>query len=147
MPILTFITIVACKGNLSFGDLEDVGWMTWKLSHTLDIGKRREIISKILSARSNLVAEAVVSRKFKGMNLHRCPNCGLFVYVSCVSSPINLSMGLNFALSLGRTFCACAFIAFWIPDYDWLVIVDFDLSCEAYGHSMKVAGTIKEWAA
>ncbi|EUB59114.1 E3 ubiquitin-protein ligase RNF14 [Echinococcus granulosus] len=59
---------------------EDVGWMTWKLSHTLDPGKRRELITNILTTRTNIMAEVLVSRKFKETNLHRCPNCGLFVY-------------------------------------------------------------------
>ncbi|KAH9287158.1 E3 ubiquitin-protein ligase RNF14 [Echinococcus granulosus] len=58
---------------------EDVGLMTWKLSHTLDPGKSGELITKILTTRSNMVAEVLVSRKFRDMYLHRCPNCGLFV--------------------------------------------------------------------
>ncbi|VDK21676.1 unnamed protein product [Taenia asiatica] len=86
---------------------EDVGWMMWKLSHTLDRDKRRELVSKIITARSNLIAEAVVSRKFKEMNLHRCPNCGLFVHVSCVSSPCclinrNIQDAIKFSVQSAR---------------------------------------------
>ncbi|VDM32534.1 unnamed protein product [Hydatigera taeniaeformis] len=79
------------SGNMRFLLLiEDVAWMTWKLSHTIDPGERRELISRIFSARTSLVAEAMVSRKFKEMNLHRCPNCGLFVQVSCFLPLSNL---------------------------------------------------------
>ncbi|CDS39992.1 hypothetical protein EmuJ_000755200 [Echinococcus multilocularis] len=64
--------------------------MTWELSHTLDPGKSEELITKILTTRSNMVAEVLVSRNFRDMYLHRCPHCGLHLESNLITKLLHL---------------------------------------------------------
>lgn len=53
-----------------------------------DSDKRRELIKRILTIRSNAVGDALVSRELKQMDYHRCPNCGVFTHVSYDCCPL-----------------------------------------------------------
>ncbi|VDK25641.1 unnamed protein product [Taenia asiatica] len=84
---------------------EGIEWMTWELGHTPDSDKRRELIKRILTIRSNAVGDALVSRELKKMAFQRCPNCGVFTCVSCDFYPFfptRLTTGLKFVLALDR---------------------------------------------